>query len=198
MEVAFVRAQQEIFQGSTGCCTCNWRKTSLWCTADRPWPSRACYSASSISARFNHQRWCLQTGFTCQGFWTRAKLAAPDSDRRTSSITLFYTTLELIPSYPGRPSLTVWFYEAKFLWRSQMTDLRRWCRQRRRFWTAIRRVAFLEFGILFEILGQILLNLRVRLKLLMNYCGVKESLASLMRSFLFLKVRERIIDKKSG
>lgn len=47
MGVASVRAQQEIFQGSAGCCTCNWRKTSLWCTADRPWPSRACYSARS-------------------------------------------------------------------------------------------------------------------------------------------------------
>lgn len=47
MEPTQPAAQQEIFQGSTECCTCSGRKTSLCCTADRPWPSRACYSARS-------------------------------------------------------------------------------------------------------------------------------------------------------
>lgn len=44
---------------------------------------------------------------------TVVKLAAPDSDRRTSGITLFYMALGLISSYLGRQILTVWFYEIR-------------------------------------------------------------------------------------
>lgn len=56
---------------------------------------RSCRSIDLQSA--TDKVWCIQTGFTCHGFWMLAKLAAPDFDRRARGITLFYTALKLIP-----------------------------------------------------------------------------------------------------
>ena len=146
----------EFFKVRPGCCTRNERKTSL-CGSTGGWSAltveRASHSARSLVGTISID--ASQTGFTCQGFWTSAKLAAPDSDRRTPGITLFYTALGLNPVLPRTgPSLTVWFYDAKFLQRPQMTDLRRWSRRRRRSWTTIRQVPFsLLLGILSRISG---------------------------------------------
>ena len=96
----------------------------------------------SISGRY-HQHWCLpnwiymprvldvgQIGCT----WFRSTYP------RHYAI-LYGTGADLVLPSTG-PSLTVWFYEAKFLQRPQMTDQRRWSRRLRRSWTTIRQVPF--------------------------------------------------------
>lgn len=92
--------QHGIFQGSTRLLYAK-RTKNKYVWQHRGWSAltveRASHSARSPVGTISID--ASQTGFTCQGFWTSAKLVAPDSDRRTPGITLFYTALGLIPCY---------------------------------------------------------------------------------------------------